>query len=68
MSHAVYAGHLADGSSVQRHSAGPLYPNVLFVQETPTGRQWGVIGPKVPDGELVGTADQAEARAKELLA
>ena len=32
-----YQGHLEDGSSVQKHSAGPLYPYVIFAQETATG-------------------------------
>jgi hypothetical protein len=40
-----YQGHLADGSSVQKHSAGGLYPFVLYAKETATGIRWGVITP-----------------------
>jgi hypothetical protein len=38
-----YQGHLADGSSVQKHSAGGLYPYVLYAKETPDGVKWGII-------------------------
>jgi hypothetical protein len=55
----TYAGHLGDGSSVQKHSAGPLYPYVIFAQETIEGLRYGVVGPKKPNGILVGTYDQA---------
>lgn len=41
----MYQGHLPDGSSVQRHSAGGLYPFVLFARETERGVRWGVITP-----------------------
>jgi len=54
-----YQGHLADGSSVQKHSAGPLYPYVIFAQETVRGIEYGVIGPKKPNGLLVGDYGQA---------
>ena len=27
----MYAGHLPDGSSVQKHSAGGLYPYVIYL-------------------------------------
>lgn len=49
-----YQGHLEDGSSVQKHSAGGIYPYVIFAQETLTGIAYGVIGPKKPNGVLVG--------------
>lgn len=29
----MYQGHCADGSSVQKHSAGPIYPCVLVYTE-----------------------------------
>jgi len=42
----MYQGHLADGSSVQKHSAGGLYPFVLYAQETEDrGLAWGFISP-----------------------
>lgn len=40
-----YQGHMPDGSSVQKHSAGPAYPFVVYGQETPEGLRFGVIGP-----------------------
>ena len=40
-----YQGHLPDGSSVQKHSAGSCYPYVVFGQETPEGLRYGVITP-----------------------
>ena len=40
-----YEGHLADGSSVQRHSAGPIYPYVIAAQQRGDVLEWGVIGP-----------------------
>ena len=47
----MYQGHLPDGSSVQRHSAGPLYPAVLGVQDHDFGRlrSWFVIYPGEKD-------------------
>jgi len=54
-----YQGHLEDGSSVQKHSAGGLYPYVIFAQETATGIAYGVIGPKKPNGVLVGAYHRA---------
>lgn len=54
-----YQGHLEDGSSVQKHSAGGLYPYVIFAQETTTGIAYGVIGPKKPNGVLVGAYHRA---------
>lgn len=46
----MYQGHLSDGSSVQKHSAGPLYPYVLGVKEYQFEpgvftRTWIAIGP-----------------------
>lgn len=49
----MYQGHLPDGSSVQRHSAGPLYPAVIGVRERNYGadRKWFVIYPGKDDAE-----------------
>lgn len=55
----AYQGHLEDGSSVQKHSAGGIYPYVIFAQETLTGIAYGVIGPKKPNGVLVGAYHRA---------
>lgn len=48
----VYAGHHPDGSSIQNHSARPLYPYVLVYRDKKGGPDAfgkddvGVIGPK----------------------
>jgi hypothetical protein len=55
----MYQGHLKDGSSVQKHSAGGIYPCVLFAQETPKGLQYGLITPRDQKGTLYGTYDNA---------
>lgn len=41
----MYAGHHADGSSVQKHSAGPLYPYVIFAKQAGQVMHWGVLEP-----------------------
>lgn len=38
-------GHLADGSGIQKHSAGPAYPYIVYAQETASGLSWFVMGP-----------------------
>jgi hypothetical protein len=58
----MYDGHLPDGSSVQKHSAGGLYPYVLMARETPTGLMWGFMTPKGAE-ILVGTQDKAHEAA-----
>lgn len=40
-----YQGHLSDGSSVQKHSAGGLYPYVVFGQQQGDAMRWGYIAP-----------------------
>lgn len=59
----TYQGHLPDGSSVQRHSAGPLYPAVIGVRERNEQRKWFVIYPGKDDAEH-DTFDQAVAYAQ----
>ena len=48
----MYAGHLPDGSSVQKHSAGGLYPYVIFAKDTPSGLRYGVPCPSAYESEL----------------
>jgi hypothetical protein len=55
----AYQGHASDGSSVQKHSCGGLYPHVIFAQETIEGLRYGVVGPGKPNGILVGSYEQA---------
>jgi hypothetical protein len=50
-----YQGHLNDGSSIQKHSVGSLYPAILYVQHD----KYGVITPDDQMGTLVGTYDEA---------
>lgn len=40
-----YQGHLPDGSSVQKHSAGSCYPFIVYGQETTKGLKFGIISP-----------------------
>lgn len=60
----MYQGHLADGSSVQKHSAGGLYPFVLYAQETDQGLRWGFISPTGLDSAAKFTYDQVIAAAE----
>lgn len=59
-----YDGHLSDGSSVQKHSAGPLYPCVIYQQETPDGLKSGIITPGCQTGQLIGTYTEAVEAAQ----
>ena len=55
MEKTMYLGHSKDGSSIQNHSVGPLYPCIIYAQETPNGLQWGLITPENQRGSLYGT-------------
>jgi hypothetical protein len=46
-----YQGHLSDGSSVQKHSAGGIYPFVPFGVDRPNGWAWS--GADVPASQRV---------------
>lgn len=45
----TYQGHMPDGSSIQRHSAGGAYPYVLQLRDRPDGAgfYWELIGPGI---------------------
>jgi hypothetical protein len=60
----IVVEHLPDGSGVQAHSAGGLYPWVIYAQENPEGKQFGVISPLDQTGKLHGTYDQAVSAAE----
>lgn len=48
----TYQGHMPDGSSIQRHSAGGAYPYVLVLRDSqrPGAKfDWGLIGPGIDD-------------------
>ena len=51
----TYQGHLADGSSVQKHSVGSLYPCVLFKKYG----MFGIITPSDQHGKLYDSYDLA---------
>lgn len=47
---ATYQVHHADGSSIQKHSAGGAYPYVLVLRDSRWPGEkfdWGVIGPEI---------------------
>jgi hypothetical protein len=60
----IVVEHLPDGSGVQAHSAGGLYPWVIYAQEKEGGKQFGVISPMDQDGKLHGSYDQAVSAAE----
>lgn len=42
----MYQGHLNDGSSVQKHSAGAIYPYVIQIRDRAPGAYWWeLLGP-----------------------
>lgn len=71
---AVYQGHLPDGSSVQAHSAGGLYPVVLVYRDKVGGPNAdgkydvGVISPKNQDPIWFKSPDAAIAVAEAIKA
>lgn len=70
----TYQGHLPDGSGIQKHSAGGIYPYVLVAQESPLGLLWGVLQPGDEEPRLWWTStpgckayDAAAAEAERLI-
>jgi hypothetical protein len=61
----MYEGHLNDGSSVQAHSAGPLYPFVLFAKQCGDALRWGVITPAGQE-PIFGSYDAAAGIAQRM--
>jgi hypothetical protein len=64
----MYMGHLNDGSSVQKHSAGGLYPYVIYARQKGAALSYGVL---TPEGEefdvgLHSTAVQLALNMKEI--
>ena len=64
--------HHPDGSGIQCHSAGGLYPLVIVARESAFGLLWGVQGPAdvAPSRWFVGPTayDDAHAEGEEILA
>lgn len=44
-----YLGHHSDGSSIQAHSVGGLYPFVIVAKQFDDGLGWGVLRPGAPE-------------------
>lgn len=65
----VYQGHLADGSSIQKHSVGDIFPFVLQVRSRPEGGTryyWELIGPGIESGTALRFESHAQAHAAAL--
>lgn len=41
----MYQGHLADGSGIQKHSAGGLYPYIIYAKQCGDKLRYGVLAP-----------------------
>ena len=54
----MYQGHLPDGSSVQKHSAGGLYPYIIYAKQCGDKLRYGVMSPN-GDEALLSTYDFA---------
>lgn len=63
MTHATYQGHLPDGSGIQRHSAGGLYPCVIYQHQCGSVRKHGVLRGVVDTGPVFPEQESAEAFA-----
>lgn len=63
----MYQGHMNDGSSVQKHSAGSVYPFVVYAQQTSWGLGWGVQGQGYDSGPCFCYESGAFSRAQALL-
>jgi len=61
---AGYQGHMADGSSVQKHSAGSCYPFVFYGKETDKGLKFGIITPYPENNVTLAHMTCAEACEK----
>lgn len=60
------SGHLSDGSSVQKHSAGPLYPCVIAMRDGILGGKYdyGVISPRNQEPLWLSTHETAVSVAE----
>ena len=65
----TYQGHHADGSSIQKHSAGGAYPYVLQLRDKPAGGYWWeMTGPGIEGALRFGSGDEWDAAARRILA
>lgn len=67
-----YQGHHSDGSGIQNHGAGPLYPYVIGVRERQVDgafvRSWILLGGKIRGEIELRTHDDAVEAAQLFLA
>lgn len=63
----MYQGHLADGSGIQKHGAGGLYPYVVAARQVGDNLQYGLIGAELSDYVWFGTHALAEGAAEKRL-
>ncbi len=67
-----YTGHRPDGDPVQKHSAGPLYPFIVYKQGETDYLMVGDVAVRVPSRavaeQLVAEAEQLVAEARTLKA
>jgi hypothetical protein len=54
-----------DGSSIQNHSVGPLFPYVIYAKQCGEALKWGVLSPN-GDEQLFIRHETAVAAAQEL--
>lgn len=61
-----YQGHHADGSGIQNHSAGGLYPYILATRDARGGQgyEYGILGGVLLDTIWVGSYDRAVSLAR----
>lgn len=67
----TYQGHLPDGSSVQKHSAGGAYPYVLVLRDSQRPGamfDWGLIGPGINNPAWLATGAEWDAAVDHLKA
>ena len=64
----TYQGHHSDGSSIQKHSAGELYPFVVQMREAHGGLRYELIGPGIDTALEFASYDDLVSGAKRLLA
>lgn len=65
----MYQGHMPDGSSIQRHSAGGAYPYVCQLRDHPAGGYWWeLIGPGIPGALRFSTPSGWDVAVRRLLA
>ena len=61
-------GHHSDGSSIQKHSCGAIYPYVLVIRDSDFGRLYGIITPGDSTAEVWRfSAEEAYSDAEEAI-